>query len=120
MYTNLDGKADALSVGGNELDVHMDGQDYPIRAAPNLVQDVHLTPPEDGGMLKNALEGRPVELSRKLSGEQPRYEGRSFGINLSEGALTASSGKGCSLSIAELNSLIDELEMRPTPALVRD
>ena len=44
----------------------------------------------------------------------PRYEGRSFGTNMLEAALTAYAGKGRSLSDAELNTLIDELQLKPT------
>ena len=44
----------------------------------------------------------------------PRYEGRSFGTNMLEAALTAYSGKGRRLTDAELNSLIDELGLKPT------
>jgi hypothetical protein len=44
----------------------------------------------------------------------PRYEGRSFGTNMLEAALTAYSGKNRPLSDTELNLLIDELELKPT------
>jgi hypothetical protein len=44
----------------------------------------------------------------------PRYEGRSFGTNMMEAALTAYAGKGRTLSDAELNKLIDELDLSPT------
>lgn len=44
----------------------------------------------------------------------PRYEGRSFGTNMMEAALTAYAGKGRPLSDAELNDLIDELEFLPS------
>ena len=44
----------------------------------------------------------------------PRYDGRSFGTNMLEAALTAYAGKGRSLSESELNVLIDELELKPT------
>jgi hypothetical protein len=44
----------------------------------------------------------------------PRYEGRTFGTNLMEAALTAYAGNGRTLSDAELNRLIDELVLRPT------
>jgi hypothetical protein len=44
----------------------------------------------------------------------PRYEGRSFGTNMLEAALTAFAGKGRNLTDAELNALIDELDLRPT------
>jgi hypothetical protein len=43
----------------------------------------------------------------------PRYEGRSFGTNLMEAALTAYAGKGRPLTDGELNTLIDELSLRP-------
>ncbi len=44
----------------------------------------------------------------------PRYEGRSFGTNMLEAALTAFAGKRRNLTDAELNALIDELELRPS------
>jgi hypothetical protein len=43
----------------------------------------------------------------------PRYEGRSFGTNALEAALTAYAGKGRPLSDDELNALIDDLDLRP-------
>ncbi len=43
----------------------------------------------------------------------PRYEGRSFGTNMMEAALTAYAGKGRPLNDEELNALIDELDLRP-------
>jgi len=44
----------------------------------------------------------------------PRYEGRSFGTNMMEAALTAYAGKGRRLSDEELNGLIDELGLKPS------
>lgn len=44
----------------------------------------------------------------------PRYEDRSFGTNMMEAALTAYAGKSRPLTDVELNSLIDELVIRPT------
>ena len=44
----------------------------------------------------------------------PRYEGRSFGTNMMEAALTAYAGKGRRLSDEELNGLIDKLDL-PLP-----
>lgn len=43
----------------------------------------------------------------------PRYEGRSFGTNMMEAALTAYAGKNRQLSDSALNLLIDELDLRP-------
>ncbi|GAB4505141.1 MAG: hypothetical protein Fur0043_21360 [Anaerolineales bacterium] len=44
----------------------------------------------------------------------PRYEGRSFGTNMMEAALTAYAGKGRRLSDEELHALIDELDLKPS------
>ncbi|HNT54624.1 MAG TPA: hypothetical protein PKG95_07920 [Anaerolineaceae bacterium] len=44
----------------------------------------------------------------------PVFEGRSFGTNMMEATLTAYAGKGRTLTAAELNALIDELDFRPT------
>ncbi|MCP4167185.1 MAG: quinate 5-dehydrogenase [Chloroflexi bacterium] len=44
----------------------------------------------------------------------PRFEGRSFGTNVLEAALTAYAGKGRPLSDGELNVLIDELDLKPS------
>ncbi len=43
----------------------------------------------------------------------PRYEGRSFGTNMMEAALTAYAGKNRALTLDELNELIDRLHIRP-------
>lgn len=43
----------------------------------------------------------------------PRYEGRSFGTNMMEAALTAYAGMGRRLSDEELNCLIDDLGLKP-------
>ena len=44
----------------------------------------------------------------------PRYEGRSFGTNMMEAALTAYAGLGRVLTKNELNQLIDELKLVPS------
>ncbi|MFZ5884398.1 MAG: quinate 5-dehydrogenase [Chloroflexota bacterium] len=44
----------------------------------------------------------------------PRYEGRSFGTNMMEAALTAYAGQGRRLTDDELNGLIDELGLKPS------
>jgi hypothetical protein len=50
----------------------------------------------------------------------PRYEGRSFGTNVTEAMLTAFAGKGRPLTDAELNSLVDELGLRPTVQVLNE
>jgi hypothetical protein len=44
----------------------------------------------------------------------PRYDGRSFGTNMLEAALTAYAGLGRRLTDEELNDLIDELGLKPS------
>jgi len=51
---------------------------------------------------------------RQVITSTPRYEGRSFGTNMMEATLTAYAGKGRPLTDAELNGLIDELDLRPS------
>jgi len=48
----------------------------------------------------------------------PRYEGRSFGVNMIEAALTAVAGKRRPLTSGELNDLIDRLALQPTIELL--
>jgi len=209
LFNELDGQVDAISVGGIDLYVHLEGRDYPIHAALKLVQDVRRTPVVDGRLLKYALEGRLFERAEPLLGGRPsfrnafipfarlllplvgylplsmlyppgakdermhpkyqrywqeadliagdmhyirkyspadldgkfvitntttekniellrgrgvrqvltttpRYEGRSFGVNMMEAVLTAYAGQGRPLSLEELDALIDELDLRPT------
>ena len=73
LFAELDGQVDALSVGGIDLYVHLDGRDYPIRAALKLVQEVHKSPLVDGRMLKYALEGRVFERAGPLLGSHLRF-----------------------------------------------
>jgi len=51
---------------------------------------------------------------RQVITSTPRYEGRSFGTNMMEATLTAYADKGRPLTDAELNGLIDELDLRPS------
>lgn len=49
----------------------------------------------------------------KVITSTPRYDGRTFGTNMMEAALTAYAGLGRQLTDAELNTLIDDLDIRP-------
>ena len=64
------------------------------------------TTPEDVDLLRS-------RGARQLITTTPRYEDRSFGTNLMEATLTAHAGAGRPLFDAELNDLIDELDLRP-------
>jgi hypothetical protein len=70
-------------------------------------------------VITNTTTGDNIDLLRERNVKTvitttPRYEGRSFGTNMLEAALTAYAGKGRPLSDQELNTLIDELDLRPT------
>lgn len=56
LFCELDGKVDALGVGGIDLYVHAIKNDYPLYAGLRLVRDVKHTPVVDGGGLKASLE----------------------------------------------------------------
>ncbi len=69
-------------------------------------------------ILTNTTTAEDVELLkargvRWLITTTPRYEGRSFGTNMMEAALTAYAGLGRPLTLEELNDLIDRLNIRP-------
>ncbi|HEY72530.1 MAG: hypothetical protein B6I35_14085 [Anaerolineaceae bacterium 4572_32.2] len=70
-------------------------------------------------IVTNTTTAENVELvrergARMLITTTPRFEGRSFGTNMMEAALTAYAGQGRPLTDAELNTLIDELDLRPS------
>jgi len=70
-------------------------------------------------VITNTTTADNVELLRQrgvrlVITTTPRYEGRSFGTNMMEAALTAYAGKGRPLTDDELNALIDELDLRPS------
>ena len=70
-------------------------------------------------IVTNTTTAENVELLRERNVRTvitttPRFEGRSFGTNMMEAALTAYAGQGRPLSDAELNGLIDELDLRPS------
>ena len=78
--------------------------------------------PDDLGgktVVTNTTTEENVELLRSrgvrtLITTTPSYQGRTFGTNALEAALTAYAGKGRALDDAELNALIDELDLRPS------
>ena len=70
-------------------------------------------------MVTNTTTEANIELLRErgvrlVITTTPCYEGRTFGTNMMEAALTAYAGQGRPLSDAELNTLIDELDIRPS------
>jgi hypothetical protein len=73
LFAELDGKVDALGVGGVDLYLRLGKREYPLRAAHKLVQDVRRTPVVDGRGLKHTLERRVFQLARPALGELPRF-----------------------------------------------
>lgn len=60
LFNELDGKVDALGLGGIDLYVQIYDKKWPIHAAHRLVTGVKQTPLVDGGGLKNTLERQVV------------------------------------------------------------
>jgi hypothetical protein len=73
MFAELDGKVDALGVGGVDLYIRLGAREYPLHAALKLVEDVHQTPVVDGRGLKHTLERRVFELAAAALGEMPHF-----------------------------------------------
>ena len=73
LFAELDGKVDALGVGGVDLYLRLGEREYPLRAALKLVQDVHQTPVVDGRGLKHTLERRVFELAAPALGGRPHF-----------------------------------------------
>jgi len=73
LFAELDGKVDALGVGGVDLYLRLDDREYPLHAALKLVKDVHQTPVVDGRWLKHTLERRVFELALPALGGLPRF-----------------------------------------------
>ena len=58
LFRELDGKVDALSMGGSDIYIRLRGREYPLLAAIELIKDVKNTPVLDGRGLKHTLERR--------------------------------------------------------------
>ncbi len=90
-----------------------------VTAGDFLYVKKHLPLRMDGKVIvTNTTTATDVELLRArgvkyLVTTTPAYDGRSFGTNMLEAALVAVSGKGRALTHAELDELIDRLQLRP-------
>lgn len=74
LYQDLDGKVDALGVGGAILGFNIRGKEYPFHSFKRLTQGVTQTPVVDGTGLKLTLENRLANfLEQRIPNElQPR------------------------------------------------
>ncbi len=79
----------------------------------------HMPPRMDGKVIvTNTTTAADVEFLRArgvrvLVTTTPVYDGRSFGANMLEATLVAATGKGRPLTHAELETLIDQLNLKP-------
>jgi hypothetical protein len=71
LFTALDGRVDALGVGGIDLWIEFEGQKHALQAAHKLITGVSKTPVVDGSGLKNTLERGVVDTLVEHLG--PRY-----------------------------------------------
>jgi hypothetical protein len=74
LYKELDGKVDALGVGGGILGFSVHGKEYPFHALRRLTKQVTKTPVVDGTGLKLTLENRLAEfMGQRIADDlQPR------------------------------------------------
>jgi len=70
LYRELDGKVDALGVGGSDLFLRVREKQYPLRQALKLVADVKQTPVVDGGGVRSVLERRIMQVVEAEIGDQ--------------------------------------------------
>ncbi len=62
LFTEMDGKVDALGVGGVELYVQLGEKNYPLRSGLGLIKNVRQTPAVDGRGVKHTLERRVMQI----------------------------------------------------------
>ena len=60
LIRELDGKVDAIGLGGIDLYFHIGNRRYTLRDAARLAREAHVTPVVDGSGLKRSLERRVV------------------------------------------------------------
>lgn len=65
MFAELDGKVDALGVGGADLHVWVENHRYTFRSIQRLISVAKKTPVVDGSGLKNTLEREAVETLQR-------------------------------------------------------
>jgi hypothetical protein len=70
-------------------------------------------------IVTNTTTPKDIELFRQrgvayVVTTTPVLDGRSFGTNMMEAAITAAAGKNRALTHAELDELLDQLDLKPT------
>lgn len=86
LFKDMDGKVDALGVGGVELYIRLGDEEYPLRSGLNLVKGVHKTPVVDGRGLKHTLERQVMQhiqpqLDTTFSSNGPKKAMMTLGVD---------------------------------------
>ncbi|MCX6565725.1 MAG: quinate 5-dehydrogenase [Candidatus Aminicenantes bacterium] len=68
LFLELDGKVDALGLGGADLGFRIKGRSYPIRSIRRIVREIRKTPLVDGSGLKGAIESRTAAFLEERLG----------------------------------------------------
>ena len=92
LYRELDGKVDALGVGGAVLGLLVDQVWYDLHSVLPLVRDVHQTPVVDGTGLKDTLERKAAAVVTPLLNGHPKRVFQMSGVDrygLSRGFIDA-------------------------------
>jgi hypothetical protein len=71
-FTELDGRVDALGVGGADLGLLVDEKWYPLYSVQPMVRGVRRTPVTDGSGLKNTLENGLAQFVDERLGDAVR------------------------------------------------
>jgi len=100
-------------VGGTEIAFHVDGERLPFASTNKLIAGL-----SSKTILTNTTTAEDVDWlattgCSTLITTTPRFEGRSFGTNLTEACITAVLGSDRPLSIEEMNKAVDALQIRP-------
>jgi hypothetical protein len=90
LFCELDGKVDALGVGGIDLYVHALKRDYPLYAGLKLIRGVKHTPVVDGGGLKATLESRIMQDVQNQLGDQIQPKTALLVAGLTRGGMSQS------------------------------
>lgn len=68
LFRELDGRVEALGLGGTDLGFRIDGRWYPLPSVRRIVRDVWKTPLVDGTGLKGVIEGRAASFLEERFG----------------------------------------------------
>lgn len=72
LLRSLDGKVDALGLGGIDVYLQVGSERFALRDGLRLIESVKRTPIVDGSGLKDTLERRSIDRFEELSGVAPR------------------------------------------------